>query len=142
MNLFLLLLVAGGASAGKINRVALGWSRGEVEGMMGSTTSVSWAEGHRDLNYNLSETSDDAFYGRTSQYYVRLVKGVVDSFGRSGDFDSSKTPTIRIEKEESIKGDGKKDFYAELMKLNELKKEGILTEEEFQAKKKSILNGN
>lgn len=35
-----------------------------------------------------------------------------------------------------------KDIYAELIKLDELKQKGIITEEEFEAQKKKILSGN
>ena len=34
-----------------------------------------------------------------------------------------------------------KDVYSELMKLDELRKKGILTEEEFQTQKKKVLEG-
>lgn len=139
ITLALLVFLMGCATAGKINRVSLGMTREDVEMKMGRPTSVSATEGTEYLNYNLSETGDDAFSGRTTSYYVRLVNGRVDAYGRSGDFDSTKTPTIRIEKEESVKGDAKVDYYKELMKLNELKKEGIITEEEFQKKKREIL---
>lgn len=38
-----------------------------------------------------------------------------------------------------ITTDAKPDLYTELMKLNELKKQGIITEEEFQVQKKKLM---
>jgi len=38
--------------------------------------------------------------------------------------------------------DSERDLYAELMKLDELRKKGILTEAEFEAQKKKILEGD
>jgi hypothetical protein len=34
------------------------------------------------------------------------------------------------------------DLYTELTKLDDLRKKGILTDEEFQAQKKKLLNGS
>jgi hypothetical protein len=45
---------------------------------------------------------------------------------------------IRI-KDQSEKS---KDIYAELFKLDDLRKKGIITEEEFEAQKKKVLTGN
>lgn len=117
-------------------------TREDVIAVMGNPVSVSAKDGTEYLNYKLSETGDDAFRGWTSPYYVRVINGKVDAYGRTGDFDSTKTPTIRIEKEETVNGKDKQDLYTELKKLNELKNEGIITEEEFQKQKKVILNNN
>ena len=35
-----------------------------------------------------------------------------------------------------------KDFYSELIKLDDLRERGIITDEEFDARKKKILNEN
>jgi hypothetical protein len=43
------------------------------------------------------------------------------------------------QQDDSSSGDGSMDQMAELEKLGQLKKDGILTDEEFQAKKKQIL---
>ena len=44
-------------------------------------------------------------------------------------------------KASSVQAAGEKNKYDELMKLDELRKKGVLTEEEFQAEKKRILSG-
>ena len=58
-------------------------------------------------------------------------------------------PDVVIEKTEKISADVKtkdqtdrpKDVYAELLKLDDLRKRGILTEAEFEAQKKKLLEG-
>ena len=59
-------------------------------------------------------------------------------------------PDIVIEKTEKApvdvrtndKTDRQKDVYSELIKLDDLRKRGILSESEFEAQKKKLLNGN
>jgi hypothetical protein len=140
ITLILGLVIAGCATSGKINTVNIGMTKDEVITVMGKPVSVS-AKGETEyLNYKLSETDDDAFMGWTTPYFVRLIDGKVDSFGRSGDFDSTKTPTIKIETDENINVEGAGDLYTELRKLKELRDDGILTEEEYQVQKKKVLS--
>ena len=119
------MLLLSCATAHKISLVGISMTKQEVIELMGTPVSTS-AQGNVEyLNYALSETGDDAFYGRTRPYYVRLVNGRVESFGRTGDFDSTKTPTVRIETDEKMKKDvnvkDSGDLYTELKKLKELK---------------------
>lgn len=53
--------------------------------------------------------------------------------------DSHSIIPSAIKQDSNIKADEKPDLYNELLKLKELKDKGILTEEEFEAKKKEIL---
>ncbi len=136
-------MVTGCATAGQIGGVRLGMTKQEVIAVMGPPASVS-AQGRTEyLNYALSETDDHAFYGITKPYFVRLVDGRVESYGRTGDFDSTKTPAVRLESDQNVKQDvrvkGSGDLYAELKKLKELKDSGVITEDEFQAQKKKLL---
>src|SRR3989344_4688381 len=129
------------ATAHKISQVRIGMTKEEVIAVMGPPTSTS-AQGTREyLNYALSETDDHAFAGITTPYYVRLINSKVESYGRAGDFDSTKTPTVRLESDQTIKHDvrGGSDLYTELKKLKELKDSGVITENEFQAQKKKLL---
>lgn len=138
---FTTVLVVGCATANKISAVQLGMTKDEVVKVMGKPTSVSAQGGSEYLNYALSETDDDAFRGWTKPYYVRLVNGKVESYGRTGDFDSTKTPTVRLESDQTVRqsGSGSSDLYTELTKLKELKDSGVITEAEFQAQKKKLL---
>ena len=138
---FVAFLLAGCATAGKISTVQLGMTKDDVIKVMGKPTSVSAQGGSEYLNYALSETDDDAFRGWTKPYYVRLINGKVESYGRTGDFDSTKTPTVRLESDQTIRQSGGKssDLFTELTKLKELKDTGIITEAEFQSQKKKLL---
>jgi hypothetical protein len=59
-------------------------------------------------------------------------------------------PNVRIDKTEKAtvdvrtkdQTDHQKDIYSELIKLDDLRKRGILSETEFEAQKKKLLNGN
>ena len=140
---FVLFLVSACATANKISGVQLGMTKDEVVKVMGKPTSVS-AQGKSEyLNFALSETDDQAFYGITVPYYVRLVDGKVESYGRTGDFDSTKTPTIRLESDQTVKQNievkGSGDLYTELKKLKELKDSGVITDAEFESQKKNLL---
>ncbi len=78
-------------------------TKDEVFRVMGNPISVSAQAGLEYLNYALSEPRDDAFRGwtrayyvrpvtvKTTPYYVRLINGRVESYGRTGDFASTKT---------------------------------------------------
>ena len=139
----LVILLAGCATAGKINGVQMGMTKEEVIKVMGPPASMSAKGGSEYMNYSLSETDDDAFRGWTKPYYVRLIDGKVDSYGRLGDFDSTQKPTVRIETDENIKANvktsEKKDLYSELKKLKQLKDDGLITQQEYDKEKKELL---
>ena len=97
-TILLSLILSACATSGKINRISLGMTKAEVIGLMGAPVSTSATDGTEYMNYRLSETSDEAFEGRTTPYFVRIVNGRVDSYGRTGDFDSTQPDTIRIER--------------------------------------------
>lgn len=140
--IFTSALLAGCATANKISGVQLGMTKNEVINVMGKPTSISAQGSSEYLNFALSETGDDAFYGWTKPYYVRLINGKVESYGRTGDFDSTKIPTVRLESDQTIRQDsrGSNDLYTELKKLKELKDSGVITEDEFQVQKKKLLD--
>jgi outer membrane protein assembly factor BamE (lipoprotein component of BamABCDE complex) len=138
-------ILAACATAGKINEVQVGMTRDQVVAAIGRPVSVS-AQGNLEyLNYRLSETSDDAFYGIERPYYVRLINGRVESFGRVGDFNSTQVPTQRLITEQSsetkIKTENVADLDSKLRKLKALKDDGLISEDEFQAQRKKLLEG-
>ena len=83
------------ATAHKMNSVSIGMTKQEVINVLGSPTSTSAKEGVEYLNYRFSETNNQAINGITSPYFVRIVNGRVDSYGRLGDFDSTKAPETK-----------------------------------------------
>jgi len=144
LTITLTITLSGCATAHKMNNIQIGMTKSEVIKVMGSPVSVSAQRGSEYLNYSFSETDDQAFYGITKPYYVRLISGRVESYGRLGDFDSTQKPTVRIEKNETIKADvktsDKKDLYSELKKLKQLKDDGLITQQEFNKEKKELLD--
>lgn len=91
--LFILVVVTSGcATANKLNNVSLGMSKQEVISELGPPVSTSAKEGVEYLKYFFVEK--DVRDGKTP-YYVRLVNGKVESYGRVGDFDSTKTPETK-----------------------------------------------
>jgi hypothetical protein len=80
-----------------MNRVSVGMTKAEVIAVMGSPTSVSAKDGVEYLNYRLATSFMDMDRSDTSDYFVRLVKGQVEAYGKKGDFDSTQTPKERIQ---------------------------------------------
>src|SRR5665213_367646 len=80
----------GCATAGQMNRLSLGMTKQQVIDVMGTPHSVAAHENTEYLNYFLTEDETKAYYGTTTPYFVRLINGKVDAYGRRGDFDSSK----------------------------------------------------
>jgi outer membrane protein assembly factor BamE (lipoprotein component of BamABCDE complex) len=88
------VLLCGCATAPKMNRLSVGMTKDEVIHIMGNPASVAASGGVEFLRYELSATHQQAEYNVTEEYYVRLVDGRVDSYGKMGDFDSTKNPTF------------------------------------------------
>jgi hypothetical protein len=86
------------ATANKMNKLSLGMTKAEVINSLGNPNSTSAQGGAEYLMYELSPTDDMAFYGITRPYFVRIINGKVESYGNMGDFDSTKDPTININK--------------------------------------------
>ena len=77
----------------KMNRLSVGMTKSEVLDAMGKPSSTaSPGKGVEFLRYR--EFYDGGNYYIT--YFVRLVDGRVDSYGETGDFDSTKDPTLDL----------------------------------------------
>jgi len=146
--LLLCLGLFGCATAGKINSISVGMSKGEVIKIMGKPTSTSAKEGTEYLNYALSETGDAEFYGWTTPYYIRIKDGKVDAYGRVGDFDSTKDPTqvikivgdVKSDENIKIKTEANDELTNKLKALNKLLTDGLITQKDFDEQKKKLLN--
>lgn len=98
LSLFLL----GCASTEQFNKIQIGMTKSEVIQIVGSPRNVS-AEGSVEyMTYMISETGSDAYYGRETPFFVRLVNGKVEAYGKKGDFNSTQQVPIRIQSEENI----------------------------------------
>lgn len=137
------------ATPEKMIDLQMGMSRDQVVHTMGSPTSVSRINESEYLNYSLCVTqcAGPIPFRQFRPFYVRLINGKVESFGEKGDFDSTKTPTTRIEIDRTDRSTAtnntsasQTDMFAELRKLKELLDAGIITQAEFDARKTLILS--
>lgn len=90
-----IVLLAGCATAHKMNQISIGMTKQQVIEALGQPVSTSAKPGIEYLNYRFSETNDPRLYGYTTPYFVRIVDGKVESYGRLGDFDSTKVPETK-----------------------------------------------
>jgi hypothetical protein len=139
------ILLTSCATSGRINRINVGMTKNQVISTMGNPKSISAIGNIEFLNYKLAETTDDAWRSTYTDYYVKIVNGVVESYGRLGDFDSTKDPTINVNTDSKFENVGEKNesnkekMYEELLKIKELLDKGIITKEEYEKEKKEIL---
>jgi hypothetical protein len=93
------LFLASCATAPKMNSLSVGMTKQQVIAAMGRPESVRADGGVEYLHYKLSESGDwvrGTWGVPTRDYFVRLKNGVVDSYGKVGDFDSAKDPTVDV----------------------------------------------
>jgi hypothetical protein len=80
-----------------MNQLRVGMTKSEVTSILGSPNSTASPGGGVEiLRYNLSTTPEDAQRGITDPYFVRLVNGRVESFGKMGDFGTPQDQTINV----------------------------------------------
>ena len=99
LSLALLLLVGCASNTtSRLSRLSVGMTKAEVLSIMGDPDTVAAQGGAEYLNYTLwTEMSlSRNTWGYQTFNFVRLVNGRVDSFGRIGDFDSTKDPTLNL----------------------------------------------
>ncbi len=82
-------------TSGHIGNVSLGMTKQQVISTMGQPYSVSAHNRTEYMMYKLC-TAEGNLYDlrcrRWEEYFVRLSSGRVDSYGKKGDFDSTKVP--------------------------------------------------
>ena len=92
-----MLFICGCATTPKMNHLSVGLTKTEVIAIMGrEPDSTSAKSGVEYLTYLLWRDFWDRRPGDYSdQFFVRLIDGKVDSYGRKGDFDSTKVPETK-----------------------------------------------
>lgn len=88
----------GPGGSAKINNINIGMTKEQVIAVMGSPISTSAMEGQEYLTYSLIES-----FGVERQYFVRLIDGKVEAYGRMGDFNSTKVPEHKTTIDMNIK---------------------------------------
>jgi hypothetical protein len=97
--LIVLVTVVGCSTATKLNHLSVGMTKQEVFSTLGEPiSSASPGSGIEILRYELTTREDlRPIHGLAkNEYFVRLVNGKVESYGKMGDFDSTKDPTLDI----------------------------------------------
>ena len=78
--------------------ISMGMTQHEVIEVMGPPETIAAQEGRVYLFYTYAPWYDHSGAdGGKESYFVRLIDSKVESFGRKGDFDSTKPETIRVE---------------------------------------------
>jgi len=96
--LIVFVVLVGCATASKTNGLSLGMTKAQVLAVMGQPASTAADSDIEVLRYKLSATGHDAFHHRTEEYFVRLVNGRVERFGKAGDWGRGEGST-RISKQ-------------------------------------------
>ena len=126
-------------------RIQLGMSRSEVISILGKPKEIKVSGKSEYLMYSGRPAGRIApFPGEIWQdYFYRFIDGRLESFGKMGDFDSTKDPTqkVIIDKTDKITMDSvtKFDLATELAKLDKLKKDGLITAEDYEVLKKKAI---
>lgn len=93
----LMMTMIGCANTSKMNRLSVGMAKSEAIAVMGQPTSTAAHGGGIELlRYRLASTDSEAWQAMGEEYFVRIVDGKVDSYGKMGDFNSTKDPTINV----------------------------------------------
>lgn len=150
------LLLACGAPTMNFERLHVGMSEDEAMKIMGTPTSTAMSGNVKYLEFD--KTGYDAMWWTPIRkvFFVRLINGRVDSYGQKGDFDSTKNPTKDININQKIERvnteqaappapekntETKTDLAMELKKLEKLKAEGTINEEEYQRLRRRVIDG-
>lgn len=78
--------------ADALNKISLGMTKADVIKELGAPDTTSAIEGKEYLTYVMRMASTQQQNSRKSQYFVRIVDGKVDAFGRKGDFGTTTLP--------------------------------------------------
>lgn len=134
---------AGCASSAQLNKIQIGMTKDEVISILGQPDSMS-AQGNVEyLTYYLVA---DAGYGRDQPYMVRLVDGKVESFGRYSQLlDLEYRPPAGqtapgMPAAAPAAPAPTSDIATQLLTLQRLKDQGVLTEAEFEQAKQKLLS--
>ena len=136
----IILMVGCGTPPPSFDRISVGMTKEQVKAVIGKPDAVA-TQGKTEY-WNYKETWDMGVQLR-GWWFVRFIDGKVESFGQRGDFDSTKDPTqkIIIDKTDKITMDSvtKFDLATELAKLEKLKKDGLISAEDYELLKKRAI---
>lgn len=143
-----LLLVIGCAKAKpQFGNIKAGDAESTVIAKLGKPSSTALSGAVKYLEYESWDYNPWYGYRENYQvYFVKIVDGKVESFGRKGDFDSTKDPTQRIIIKEEKENNGnskspvKKSLSEKIKELDKLKSDGVITDEEYKSMRKKVID--
>jgi hypothetical protein len=134
-----IVMIVGCTIRPNFEMISVGWSKEQVRAALGKPDTIA-TQGKTEY-WNYQVLLDGYLPG--PWHFVRFIDGKVESFGQKGDFDSTKDPTqkIIIDKTDKITMDSvsKFDLATELAKLDKLKKDGLITAEDYELLKKRAI---
>lgn len=81
-------------SANRTNLISVGMTKQKVIEILGAPRSSAAQGSIEYMNYAFFEMYDNS--NKPADYFVRILDGKVESFGKRGDFDSTKDPTVNL----------------------------------------------
>jgi len=100
-----------------------------------TTYSITYVSS-RNLDYRYSRKKPDRIHSNYNIWIDRLSASINKTFHT---ISFSTAPVPADAHTDAVAERGKQDMYSELMKLDELRKKGILTDDEFEEQKKRVL---
>ena len=136
------ILMMVGCGAPRFDLISVGMTKEQVRAALGEPDSIAVQRSTEYWNYE--RTNSDGLL--PVQYIVRFLDGKAETYGRSGDFDLTKYPikpiqNVIIDRTDNIKMDSvtKFDLATELAKLDKLKKDGLISAEDYELLKKRAI---
>jgi hypothetical protein len=151
VSLACLLLIGCAQPKPEFGNIGAGMSEAEVVQKLGKPSTIAMQGQTKYLEYESWDV--DPWYGNRINFqvfFVRIINGHVESFGRRGDFNSTKNPTNDIninQKIDTTSSQGTKtqpqeafDLQNELSKLEKIKKDGLITDSEYQQIRQRLID--
>jgi hypothetical protein len=131
-------------TAKDFNQISVGMSRTEVIQVLGQPSSIAASAAGEYLIYR---KMDAVISDWPKDYFVKIENGKVSSYGKKGDFNSTKDPTVDINVKKDVtitehsnhESNNNQSKLDQIEKLYKLKQSGALTEEEYQTQKEVLL---
>lgn len=99
MKILLICLLSGMlfgcATATKMNEVSVGMTKAQVIEILGKPENTAAHDNIEVMRFHLRRAALED-YSESNIYFVKLRDGRVSSFGKMGDFDSTKEPSINV----------------------------------------------
>jgi hypothetical protein len=121
-----------------LSLITVGMTKLEVISRLGAPHEVARQGITEYFTYNF----DHPFDGRAAivaSYYVRFIDGKVESFGRKGDFDSTKNQAIDVSVNSKSSSGGPCDLYTQLRRIEQLRLDKLLTDAEFESQRRRAI---